>query len=461
VFYRWHNRFTICSEEGFALPSVLFLVTILSLVILSIHTLKYLHRQSALLNVARVKSDYAAQNAIDQALIEMNSIDLPKCGEEIKREYDFGVQGSATIRMQRWGVYSVFIPNGRIGRISSERVALIASHPSKQFENALVFANSQHQLVLTGTTNIKGDVVTGQSGVTVGTLRDMQTPRIVPIEGKIKKDASPSLSLVKWKKLVVDLNSVMDGENPAGVDSDEVIRLQSNTSVQLDSSIVTERVRYIFVDGDLSIKGRIIRCTLPLSIIVRGNVEFRQDASILGLVAVFSKKPIIIPSNISIESAILFSQDSIQVGENARICAQLFAHSICIETSATLSYPSVIISFPSKDPKNNKQAILLANGSKIEGIVALLSVLSDQQQSIVNIQSGAKVIGAVISENTMTLDGSVDGIVITKDFYFYESPTTYLGWIRTGHIDRMALPVSFLIPPGFADSDKLDVLDWL
>jgi hypothetical protein len=456
------------SKDGFALPSVLFLITILSLVILSILTLKYIHRQSALLDVARVKADYAAMNGINRTLAELNSTDLPKCGEELKREYDFGTQGSAAIQIQRWGMYTVLVANGRIGRISSERVALVAGHPSKQFDNALVFANNHHQLVLTGTTKIIGDVVTGQNGITLGTLRDLQTPRTIPVEGKIKKENTFSISLQKWRNTVEDLKKHLSNNYTNAPDQEAIVRLSSpegmdsqSSQVLLNNSTLTEQTRYVIVDGNLLIKGKIVRRTLPLSIIVKGNIEFQQDASILGLIAIYSTKSINIPSKVSIESAILFSQTSIDLKENARISAQLFAPSIEVASLAMLSYPAMILSFPSKDPKTIKQEILLANGSYIEGTVAMLAGSSEEDKSVINIQSGSKVVGAVVSEGYLTLDGSVLGTVITKDFYFYEDPTTYLGWIRTGRIERAALSPAFLIPSGFAESDRLDVLDWL
>jgi hypothetical protein len=51
--------------------------------------------------------------------------------------------------------------------------------------------------------------------------------------------------------------------------------------------------------------------------------------------------------------------------------------------------------------------------------------------------------------------------VMTNDFYFYEQPTQYYGWLRSGRIDRSALPAGFLVPPGFSEKVHLEVLDWL
>jgi type II secretory pathway component PulK len=60
-------------EKGFALPSVLFLVTILSLLAASVIMLHYFLRQTSLIEVAKVKAEYAAENGI------ANSNNTPLC----------------------------------------------------------------------------------------------------------------------------------------------------------------------------------------------------------------------------------------------------------------------------------------------------------------------------------------------------------------------------------------------
>jgi hypothetical protein len=59
------------------------------------------------------------------------------------------------------------------------------------------------------------------------------------------------------------------------------------------------------------------------------------------------------------------------------------------------------------------------------------------------------------------LDGRVIGTVMTKDFFFYQAPTKYSGWLRTGSINRKILPQGFLMPVGFSSNPQLDVLEWL
>ena len=450
------------SKEGYALPSILLLVTVLSSIILSILIVQYLQRQSTLLDVAQVKADYAALNGINQMLVKMNSRTAQiRFGEEETQEYFYESQSLSRITFQQWGFYYFIRARGKEGRITSERIALAGSKLPRLFENALIFTNNNHQLVLSGTTHIKGDVITGRSGMTIGTLPDFPTPRSVPVDGKTKKESSSIYSLQRWQQVVDDLNDFVDQKYIPQVSSESIVRLNTNGISRLDSSTIPQNARIIIVGGRAALSGRFIRRSETLFILAQGDVIFQNDASLCGCIAVCSKKSIVVPSSVQIESAILFSQSAIQVEADASISAQLIAPVIDVHNSAHCKYPSVLVSSRPADPKGLKQEIQLENGTQVEGVVVLLSKTMRNERCIINLQSGAKLKGVLISEKEMTLDGSVNGIVLTKDFYFYSSPTTYFGWIRSGKIDRSALPSSFLIPMGFSEKDQLDILDWL
>ncbi len=77
------------------------------------------------------------------------------------------------------------------------------------------------------------------------------------------------------------------------------------------------------------------------------------------------------------------------------------------------------------------------------------------------LENGASITGAVYCGEKMTLDGTVVGTVITNDFYFYQSPTRYYGWLRSGTIDRRALPKGYMMPIGLSSDKQLAVIDWL
>jgi len=96
------SKYFIESSQGYALPSDLLLVTILSLTGASILTVKYLHQQTLLMDVARVKSDYAAPSGISRMAADWNRLQrLPSLGKDIKQEIVFADQSMAACRIFR------------------------------------------------------------------------------------------------------------------------------------------------------------------------------------------------------------------------------------------------------------------------------------------------------------------------------------------------------------------------
>jgi cytoskeletal protein CcmA (bactofilin family) len=179
------------------------------------------------------------------------------------------------------------------------------------------------------------------------------------------------------------------------------------------------------------------------------------------LVSLFATQEIIVSGWANIEHAILMSGKSIELKPGSTILGQVLSPLVKVDSGAVAKYPSAIISFP-VDSVGERQKIEILGGAHVEGLVALVGTSpSSPQDNIVEIQPRAVIIGAAYSENRMTLDGTVIGTVFTKDFYFYEAPTQYLGWVRNGVIDRSALAPSFLVPAQFPGADQMDVLDWL
>jgi hypothetical protein len=96
------NQKIIGSAQGYALPSDLLLVTILSLTGVSIFTVKYLHQQSLLMDVARVKSDDAALSGISRMAADKSRLHaLPAPGKDIEEEITLADQGMVECRIFR------------------------------------------------------------------------------------------------------------------------------------------------------------------------------------------------------------------------------------------------------------------------------------------------------------------------------------------------------------------------
>jgi hypothetical protein len=448
-------------EHGYALPSVLFLITILSVVILSILALQYFQRQNIQTATAKVKADYAAQNGISKIFSELKlKSDLPLIGQAIERSYDLADGEKVSVTLEWWGFYLYVRSIGSFRRINETRFALVGQTPTERFKNSLVFSNKNHQLVLTGSTHIKGDVMVGPPGVSIGTLSNYPTPRIIPIEGKVKRDLKIDIQDFDFTNQYDYYDALFSGTIPGGVEHANVQHFQSESQLHISSGMIKPETKYIVIKGNAIIDSALIRREHPLYIAVDGEVTFGTDVHIDGIVCIASSQSMRIHRTTHIDGSLLYSRKEIIVEPDAILSAQIIAPSIQIETGAKMSYPSALVSYIKK---NNAQqnGIHIKKGGQVEGTIIVATEDKTNNSVFLNIESAAKISGFIISNNPITLDGSVDGCVQTKDFYFYESPTTYLGWLRSALIDREALPKSTLMTVGIDSLSQLHVLDWL
>jgi len=449
-------------EQGYALPSILFLITILSVVILSILALQYFQRQNIQTATAKVKADYAAQSGISKIFAELKSkSDLPLIGQTTGRSYDLSDGEKTSVTIEWWGSYLYVRSIGSFRRINETRFALAGQTPTERFKNALVFSNKSHQLVLTGLTHIKGDVIVGPAGVSIGTLSNYPTPRIMPIEGNVKRDPQIDIQDFDLVKQYDYYNALLGGTFPQSAEQGSIQYLQSESNLHISSGTIKPVTKYIFVKGNAIIDSALMRRDVPLNIIIDGEVTFGADVHIDGLVCIVSSQSMRIKNIAHIDGAILYSRKEITVEPAAILSAQIIAPAIQIEGGAKMLYPSTLISYVKKDNNEPRKGIQIKNGAQVEGTIIVSAEDNTQNIVLLNIESGAKISGFVVSNTPITLDGSVDGCVQTKDFYFYQSPTTYLGWLRSARIDREALPKSALMTVGVDSLSQLQILDWL
>jgi hypothetical protein len=148
----------------------------------------------------------------------------------------------------------------------------------------------------------------------------------------------------------------------------------------------------------------------------------------------------------------------IRVGGALLTSVQLISPRIVLETGCQASYPSLALSIPLESVSAASQMLHVASGASFEGFTAMASAKGDD---VLALDSGSRVTGAVFSNARLTLDGGLVGSALAYDLYFYEAPTSYFGWKRSGTIDRPKLPGGFLIAPIYMGKQELSILEWL
>ncbi len=451
-------------RDGFALPSVLMLVAVLSILALSLVLVQHFHHTAVQREVSRLKADLAAQNGVTWAAA------AKKIGNE-GLSYSDGTD--ATVDVWSWGVYRLVLSRGTCSKTVSSRSALLGQRQAGLFKDALVYFNPQHQLVFAGEVQVVGDVQAGAFGATLGVLEDTKSLPGFPVTGEISTDAS--FAGFELPELLMQINAFDSllkaaGDNDLAAGGEDAI-IQLSTCDNL-GEIAGDKSTLIVLEGNQDFSGKVVRQGHPLRILVLGSVNISAGAAIYGPVQVLSTGPMTISSDIHIEYPILYSQKSIETLASCECKAQLISPNITIGRNSKLDYPSALVSWITPDSiisgedttgKSEPRALTLLEGAVVEGAVLMnprANPLKDPD--LIVITPASRIIGSVYCGEKITFDGKLTGTVITNDFYFYESPTKYFGWIRNGLIDREHLPAACLTPVGLVEDDAaFRVLDWI
>lgn len=449
------------SEDGFALPSVLFLIVILSLLASSVITLEYFGYRLGRQSIDRVQADYAAQNGITSVLAAETQEVNNTLSSANNISFDDG--SSAVISVMPWGVFSLIQSKGMVHSATATLLGLLGNAPSHQFDYALVLNNKTHQLIFSGSSSVKGNVLVGPYGAVTGSLPGVTTPRKIPVEGMVKSTSSEfnvfDGSLLKEQ--IALMNVVLRKTKKEAANDSHAMIIETNNGSPVSLQGIPDSIESVIVFGSAVIHTEITRREFPLNVIVHGSLVLQQGAIVQGLISLLSTTNVSIPPGVEIQDAILCSLTAINLEPGADVIGQLIAPKIIMQGTSRAEYPSVLVSIHVDDTSRVQQQVVLENGSLVEGTVMMLeATYNESSTDLINVAQGARVTGLIYSEGKVTFDGSMTGCLIAKDFYFYQAPTTYLGWLRAGTIDRSQLPKSFLMPAGFS-SERGGVLDWL
>jgi hypothetical protein len=442
--------------EGYALPSVLFLVTILTLVAFSVLLLDCLQRQMALRQVARVKAEFAAQSGVARVL-ESDPSQQGPWEPFAERRFRFEDGSEASVRVQPWGVYHLAESRGFFRTSSELRLALLAEAPPEAFKQALVLSSNQHQLVLTGSARIIGDVSIGPGGVTTGSLHGYPTPQGLPLYGSVRSGSPAQLMGQLERAALRELRGYYEGllahQTPAGA---VAVTLAPGEAI----SSVPDSVDIVYSAGVLQLPGAaLIERKRPLSLVVSpGSVTIPPGSALRGPLMILAEDSVVVGSGVTVEHVVLSSTRAIAAVSSLLLSCQLLAPRIILDGKSAASYPSALVSIGMSGTELPHQTIQLKAGTRMEGFMFLDSPFGGD---LIEIERGATLVGGVYSTGRATIDGTVEGSVLAADLYFYEAPTIYLGWLRSGVIDRRALPEGFLVPPLFAGTRPGAILEWL
>ena len=448
-------------QKGSALIYVLISAILMTCTLLVILNYYHLHQRLIDRKGYLLQAKYSAEGAIYHYLQKM----------EDEQEFNTGGKISTSIvtispddnaRIQRicWGGF-LFLSSAVKKKGEKFYLEVLAGvHPTSAFDPAIIVHPNSGPLILSGRSRIQGDVLMGAGGIRKGRLLAHEFNRELPVQGNI---IETSLS----RQPAIDLNYLAATwknfqELLVAEDILTFLEIKQDTSryFAADSSVRWWEQPIYITNQQLNQKDWHLRG--PLILISDEKLILKNNLIMEHYVQIFSSHSITVQGQGSaFHEVLLYSPAEVVLKAADNFCGQIFSdQAIKILDKSRLHYPTLLTVKSSSD----SGLIFIDSSSAIAGNIVLISKNDQsgnvQNQSKICIEGGAVVDGLVWSDNYTQVHGTVNGLVITDQFYEYDPPTIYRNWIMDGIIIRKKLNHRFQLPLFFRQSQThLTLLD--
>ena len=459
---KWTRK--LADDSGSSFVLVLVMVTVVLVICSAVLGLFIMQYRLVSRDYHRLQARYTAEAGVHKVLWLMSGHEGKDPGWRPEAAAVSLWEGaSAVVSAEPWGGFIRITSGAHDGNISETVIAVAGEEAASCFDKAVMLGEEGFPLVVTGRNRITGDVLTGMRGVRSGKLAGREFEGDELVDGNIERDQSPAL--------------------PA-FDSDRMLRSMDDWQAIIDrapANVTTENGRWtirdtlkqspgkdlLFFRGDIAFENvtEIHVPEAPIIIGCTGCIHFSGSGNIEGPVLFLAGDSIVVEDANWLRHVIFYSPGKVRFGGDARMEGQIFSEKeIIIQDRAVLLYPSVILCRGYEDELFVHGDIRVTDQAVVQGTVILAHDAGlpgrKRNEMAVHIGKAARLTGAVYSENHTELSGTVTGSVVTRDFYLFRPPTTYLNWLCDAVIDRTALPEGFCTPLGFDRRPSLHVVHW-
>ncbi|MEM6647919.1 MAG: hypothetical protein AAF730_16870 [Bacteroidota bacterium] len=440
-------------DEGAALPLTLVLIALMMTlggVVLMVGSIQYRFVRS---DVHDAQARQLAEAGIYEAFARLH--DNPHwrpADDTIELINDEAV----SITVEPYGSYLWVEALAEAGRSQSTVRVIAGERPPLALERAVVQWDTQSSLNVAGTTSIVGDIVVGERGVVESTFK---TERFVgevdgtvyPVQGL----AAPYFDTTAVSLVLAQYDAWARGATSSTPSTAEpgryalvrarpsrlpVRRLASGYTLSAADSTWLNQPHRVVVAGNLTVQGP-LRLPPLTHLLVRDTLVIQGAVSGDDLIG-YAGRHLRASGPLS-ATAQLFSQDDLHLGAGVR-----------------LDYPSVV--YVDGRAVDAQGRIHLEEDVVVNGMLMHPPQPARPQQAAARIRlaEGSLVRGAVYNGLETEVHGLILGHLWSYQFYFFETPTNYINWLKDVTIDVTQRPQAFALPPLFSPSPHLEVVRW-
>lgn len=432
-------------QSGSVLIASLVTIVVLLTMFLAVFTYSMARYSVHVKSQYEIKAGYLAETGINRAifLLDRGELDFDKLQID-SLKIPLGELGQVVVTCRPFGAYNLLISRGISGGQQTVFRTIIGTAPIRAIKNAITLTDPRYPLTVTGTTIIKGDVLTGPKGIATG-----------EIEGRgIVND-----SFHIGRHFIADTVPVDPVSTTAFDEYLEFARSERQSEKEISGSLVLEEGDesllndnyHITVDGSLDINGLRWKTDGPVRTIhVRGPITMRGNSRLDGLLEFLGDKYISISDSAEFAGGIVYAKDSVVLRGNCYFVGQGIAqHGLFVREDAQIAYPSTLVMAPDDaSPDEKIPSMVLGSRRQISAICMLVTDPGEyaSPSERIFVDSVSRVEGVVFSSAYIEDHGTVFGSVVTNNFYYEFPPTVYINWLRDTKIDRDRLSWSPILP---------------
>lgn len=441
------------SDSGSAIITVIVFITVI-LLFISLIIMYNRYQNISILNYGNnIQTYYNAKSAVYLSLKKYKDELQKKYYRSTTYNYNLFNNDSTTVTIEPWGLFLKCSAESKIKTMKSQRTFLVGVKGDERLEFAMVMGDIRNPVIVAGNTSITGDVQVGPQGIKAGVLKGIRYKGNNPVYGRIHKDNKshfpsfkPDILFSQTKLLGQSYNNVRVSDYPD----------KRKLDLENRSYSMTQKDIYKLIENGID------EITGPGVIVFSGNVNI-ENINILNQVVLYSDDVITFSTSGTAEHILVFAKEILIEGDLS-LRGQFFAtEKLTVNNGAQLKYPSVI-GLISKSGWDEKNQLWIGNNVTINGAVIIANSyqlnLSREKHKLI-IDKSAIVNGLTYSDNYTELWGTVYGTVMTNEFCFYYSPTTFINWIKDAVINRNILDSDYNMPLGFDVEPDLTVIQEL
>ena len=425
-------------EQGSALITVLIIALIVALFIGVVLGGIYVQSTFIQQDIDRTKALYQAEQQIYEFLYS---------GQE--------PDSTGTITSTNYGGFLKISSSTQVKKQKITLEVLTGVLPDSVFDYAIALKDTNSSLSVAGSTTINGDIASGSNQIERSTFKGFPFRGSFTGEAK-KKNMRDFFPAFQYESLEVQLD-----KHSSFYESESKSKFAVRDLSELAQS--QEGDTLYFADSQEWSINETTAIPKDIVVLVEGNLTITGDGNLGPYTTFFARDTLSIGGSIMATHAIVSAGIFMELRDQVSMNAQLISRGrIQLMDQVYLTYPSMVYSSTTTYLGEQQEVIHMQDESTVDGtlVYPIETGTFNQEQFRIKIDENALLRGSIYNQGQTELAGTVYGSVLTKQFFFYESPTTYINWIKDAEIDITQRPQDFIVPIGFSDSTKYVILDW-